>query len=81
MPRPSRLRRQLLLGGSAALLSAQLAAAQRALTPSQTAGPFYPVTPPLHKDNDLTRVEGRSGLAGCGRILVQRDIPYDTPGP
>lgn len=67
MPLHSRLRRQLVLGGSAALLSAQLAAAQRALTPSQSAGPFYPVTPPLHKDNDLTRVEGRSGHA-AGQI-------------
>jgi len=75
MSRPSRLRRQFVLAGSAALLSAPLAAAQRALTPSQTAGPFYPVTPPLHKDNDLTRVEGRSGRAAgqiadlSGRVL------------
>lgn len=56
-------RRQLILGSGAALLSAPLAAAQRTLTPSQTAGPFYPVTPPLHKDNDLTLVEGGSGRA------------------
>jgi len=51
----SGLRRRLVLGGSATLLSAPLAAAQRALTPSQMLGPFYPVTPPLHQDNDLTR--------------------------
>lgn len=75
MSPPSRLRRQFVLGGSAALLSAQLAAAQRALTPSQAAGPFYPVTPPLHKDNDLTRVDGGSGTAAgqisdlSGRVL------------
>ncbi len=56
----SGLRRRVVLGGSAALLSAPLAAAQRALTPSQMLGPFYPVTPPLHKDNDLTLVEDRS---------------------
>lgn len=56
-------RRQLLLGSGAALLSAPLAATQRALTPSQMPGPFYPVTPPLHKDNDLTQVVGRSRRA------------------
>ena len=71
----SGLRRRLVLGGSATLLSAPLAAAQRALTPSQMLGPFYPVTPPLHQDNDLTRVEGRSARATgqiadlSGRVL------------
>ena len=71
----SRLRRQLVLGGTAALVSAPLAAAQRTLTPSQMLGPFYPVTPPLHKDNDLTQVEGRSARAAgqiadlSGRVL------------
>jgi protocatechuate 3,4-dioxygenase beta subunit len=57
------LRRRLLLGGSAALLSLPLAAAQRVLTPGQAAGPFYPVIPPLNRDNDLTQVDGRSGRA------------------
>lgn len=71
----SGLRRRLVLGGSATLLSAPIAAAQRALTPSQMLGPFYPVTPPLHQDNDLTRVEGRSARATgqiadlSGRVL------------
>lgn len=75
MSHHSGLRRRLVLGGSATLLSAPLAAAQRVLTPSQMPGPFYPVTPPLHKDNDLTRVEGRSGRAAgqiadlSGRVL------------
>jgi protocatechuate 3,4-dioxygenase beta subunit len=36
-------------------------------TPAQTAGPFYPETPPLDDDNDLTRVRGRSRNAR-GRI-------------
>ena len=68
-------RRQIILGSSAALVSAPLAAAQRALTPSQMLGPFYPVTPPLHKDNDLTLVDGRSTRAAgqiadlSGRVL------------
>jgi len=63
----SGLRRRVVLGGSAALLSAPLAAAQRALTPSQMLGPFYPVTPPLHKDNDLTLVED-SSIRADGQI-------------
>ena len=71
----SRLRRQLVLGSSAAVLAAPINAAQRALTASQMLGPFYPVTPPLHKDNDLTQVEGRSARAAgqiadlSGRVL------------
>lgn len=36
-------------------------------TPSQTAGPFYPVDKPLDKDADLTRVRGR-GQAAKGQV-------------
>ncbi len=36
-------------------------------TPSQTAGPFYPIDKPLDKDADLTRVRGR-GKAAKGQI-------------
>ena len=75
----SGLRRRVVLGGSAALLSAPLAAAQRALTPSQMLGPFYPVTPPLHQDNDLTRVEGRSGRA-LGQIADLSGRVLDLDG-
>ena len=32
-------------------------------TPPQSAGPFYPVDPPLDDDNDLTRVQGQAGVA------------------
>lgn len=60
-------RRQIILGGGAVLLSAPLSATQRMLTPSQMTGPFYPVTPPLHKDNDLTLVDGRTERA-AGQI-------------
>ncbi|MFO8152564.1 intradiol ring-cleavage dioxygenase [Thioalkalivibrio sp.] len=67
MSRHANLRRRLVLGGGAALLSLPLGAVERVLTPGQATGPFYPVTPPLHKDNDLTRVEGRSGRA-AGQI-------------
>ena len=67
MSRNENFRRRLLMGAGAALLSLPLGAAQRVLTPGQAAGPFYPVVPPLHKDNDLTQVEGRSGRA-AGQI-------------
>ena len=63
MSKVSDRRRQLILASGAALLSAPLVASQRMLTPSQMLGPFYPVTPPLHKDNDLTQLEGRSERA------------------
>ncbi len=75
MPEHSLHRRQIILGGSAALISLPLGAAQRVLTPAQTAGPFYPVIPPLHRDNDLTQVEGHTGRAAgqisdlSGRVL------------
>lgn len=62
MSTPSR-RRQLVLGGSAALLSSPMALAQRPPTPTQSVGPFYPVIPPLHRDNDLTQVEGQARRA------------------
>jgi protocatechuate 3,4-dioxygenase beta subunit len=61
------------------LLAAPLAAAQRVLTPSQTAGPFYPVTPPLHRDNDLTQVAGRSGRA-TGQIADLTGRVVDVNG-
>ena len=75
----ARLRRQLVLGSSALLLATPITAAQRALTPSQMLGPFYPVTPPLHKDNDLTQVEGRSARA-AGQIAFseRRDRRFGT---
>lgn len=75
MQAPSRFRRQVVLGGTAALLSLPLGAAQRVLTPAQSSGPFYPVTPPLHRDNDLTQVAGQTERAAgqisdlSGRVL------------
>lgn len=68
-------RRQLILG-LAGLMAAGPALATRLLpTPEQMAGPFYPLRPPLDKDNDLTRVEGLAGVAEgrvtdlAGRVL------------
>ncbi len=39
------------------------AAAALALTPSQGRGPFYPLSLPLDRDNDLTIVDGQIGSA------------------
>jgi protocatechuate 3,4-dioxygenase beta subunit len=49
----------------AGAVSSRVHAAAEALraTPRQTAGPFYPRDFPLDSDNDLVRVEGRSGTA------------------
>ncbi len=50
-------------------------------TPRQTRGPFYPLTIPLDSDNDLVRVQGRSGVAKgeitnvVGRVLDERGRP------
>lgn len=50
-------------------------------TPSQTRGPFYPLQLPLDKDNDLTTVTGRSGVARgqvahvVGRVLNEHGQP------
>lgn len=77
MPTPNR-RRQLVLGGSAALLSSPMALAQRPPTPAQSVGPFYPVIPPLHRDNDLTQVEGqarRAFQAAAARRVGTRSRP------
>ena len=51
------------------------------VTPSQTAGPFYPATLPLDQDNDLVSVAGSAGLAKgevvsvAGRLLDTRARP------
>ncbi|MGF1643380.1 MAG: hypothetical protein ACFCUJ_07010 [Thiotrichales bacterium] len=57
-------RRRFMLGliGFAASPGVFAVAAPHA-TPSQSRGPFYPVTFPLDDDNDLTRVEGQGGNA------------------
>lgn len=62
-------RRKLLASGAAlTVLRALPAGAALPLTPSQTEGPFYPLTLPLDSDNDLVRVAGRSERA-AGTVL------------
>ncbi len=48
-------------------------------TPSETEGPFYPVTPQKDKDFDLTRIEGRKGRAK-GQIIWVECRVLDTAG-
>ncbi|MEJ2575993.1 MAG: protocatechuate 3,4-dioxygenase [Gammaproteobacteria bacterium] len=73
------LRRRMLLAGGAGLLALPLGATPRQPTPSQTAGPFYPRTPPLDQDNDLTRIAGREGVAE-GRISDLSGQVLDSNG-
>lgn len=68
-------RRQWVLGLAGLLLAGPSLAGQLLQTPAQSAGPFYPLEPPLDQDNDLTRVAGQSGTAEgrltdlSGRVL------------
>jgi len=56
-------------------------AASLLVTPRQNEGPFYPVTLPLDRDNDLVSVAGRSGAAKgdivhlFGRVLDESGRP------
>lgn len=72
-------RRQLLLGAAAGLLTLPAWGAGRLLTPRQTAGPFYPDLPILDRDNDLTRIEGKTGIAR-GRITDLTGRVLDAAG-
>jgi protocatechuate 3,4-dioxygenase beta subunit len=59
-------RRVLLATTSMALVGIgvpSLAMAALVQTPRQTAGPFYPKSPPLHADNDLVRIAGHEKQA------------------
>jgi protocatechuate 3,4-dioxygenase beta subunit len=76
-------RRDLILGGAAALLAppAHAADGSRVITPGQTEGPFYPLSFPADMDNDLVRVQGRAADALGqvthigGRVLNKRGEP------
>lgn len=67
--------------GTAALVPHTLLAASRALTPRQTAGPFYPLEIPLDSDNDLVTVAGHGALAKgeivnvVGSVLLRDGSP------
>ncbi len=59
-------RRSLIHAGIASTAAVGTSAA--AVTPPQSEGPFYPVTPQDDLDADLTRIGGRAGVAE-GRII------------
>jgi protocatechuate 3,4-dioxygenase beta subunit len=46
------------------------------LTPAQTEGPFYPIQDQADKDNDLTRVKGRTRSAR-GKVVILKGIVQD----
>lgn len=48
-------------------------------TPREVEGPFYPVTPQKDKDADLTRVEGKNGIAK-GEIVEVSGQVFDQHG-
>lgn len=50
-------------------------------TPAETEGPFYPVTPQDDKDFDLTRVQGRDGVAEGRHIIVMGSVLDDQGQP
>jgi protocatechuate 3,4-dioxygenase, beta subunit len=79
------LARRRVLGQGAALaglawagsFAAPGAALATTATPAQTAGPFYPETPPSEIDTDLTRLSGR---AAQGQVIAIRGRVLDTAG-
>ncbi len=74
----------LIAGGLAAVRATPALAALQLATPRQTAGPFYPATKPLDRDNDLTVVAGEAGRARgtpihvMGRVVGRAGRP--VPG-
>ena len=60
-------------------LFAMASQAAQKLTPSQMRGPFYPRRFPLDKDFDLTRVDGREGIA-FGEIVTVSGRVTDIDG-
>ncbi|MCX7552751.1 protocatechuate 3,4-dioxygenase [Marinicella sp. S1101] len=48
-------------------------------TPSQTAGPFYPITPQKDQDFDLTQIDGHTQKA-LGEVVVIHGQVVDTKG-
>ena len=75
-------RRNLVVGGGAAVGLAATAGAQKlAPTSGQDLGPFYPVVRPRDEDADLTRVRGAKGIARgdpinvIGRVVDLRGRP------
>ena len=77
-------RRQVLAGFVGLIAAHSTLAKSLPPTPAQTAGPFYPLQPPLDDDNDLTQIKGTRGLAKgritdlSGRILDANGKPLSN---
>ena len=79
MTKPNR-RIFLKLGAASGAVSLFLNTAQaNTLTPSEEAGPFYPVVAQKDKDLDLTRVAGQQGVAKGAIIIIEGQV-LDTDG-
>lgn len=75
-------RRKFLGSGLTAIISAvadPAAMAGHLPTPPEIEGPFHPVIAQKDKDFDLTRIEGRSGVAK-GKFIVVEGQVFDTHG-
>lgn len=70
-------RRTFMVGSLGALLSGHAVA--ECLTPSQTAGPFYPEPFPAESDVDLTRLAGHAQSA-TGEVIVVHGRVLDPSG-
>jgi protocatechuate 3,4-dioxygenase beta subunit len=67
------------IAGGAMVGASAASAGELAKTPRQTEGPFYPTVEQKDKDFDLTKVEGREGIAK-GEIIEISGSVYDTEG-
>ncbi|MEP2774882.1 MAG: protocatechuate 3,4-dioxygenase [Luteolibacter sp.] len=65
-------------GGAVAGVSGA-SAGELTWTPSEIEGPFYPVVAQKDKDFDLTKVEGKEGVAK-GRVVFVSGVVVDTDG-
>lgn len=67
---------KVLLASGAALTSGKAIANACGLTPEQTEGPFYPIVDQQDKNNDLTKVKGRS-IQASGKIAFLSGVVQD----
>lgn len=68
-----------IIGSAASLAALSKSEAKSMPTPSETAGPFYPVTQQKDKDFDLTHIEGKSEKAKGDVIEIHGKV-VDTDG-
>jgi len=69
--------KSVVVGGTLGLFAGSVYAGSP--TPEEIEGPFYPVLAQKDKDFDLTRIEGRQGVAK-GKIIIVHGKVLDTDG-